>query len=308
MVNRNFQRRGEHRMARRAAPVLQPKAVETTDFLVIGGGLAGLSFALKAARHGSVLVLTKDRLPESATEYAQGGIASVWSSEDSFEEHSQDTMAAGAQLCHPEIVDLVVREGPERVRELIALGTRFSMRDGARADDYDLGREGGHSHRRILHASDATGREIMRALVEAVRREPQIRVLEGHLAVDLLVDAKFDPSVREPSCWGAYALDVHSGEVHRFQARSTLLATGGAGKVYLYTSNPDIASGDGVAMAYRAGVPVANMEFIQFHPTCLYHPQAKSFLITEAMRGEGAILRRPDWRRATSSPAPSTMR
>ncbi|MFI5396600.1 MAG: L-aspartate oxidase [Candidatus Binatia bacterium] len=267
-----------------------------TDFLVIGSGLAGLTFALKAAQVGSVTVVTKDRLPESATEYAQGGIASVWSPEDSFEEHSRDTMVAGAGLCHSDIVDLVVRDGPDRIRELIALGTNFSLRPGTEAEDgeYDLGREGGHSHRRILHAVDATGSEIMRALVQAVRREPNIAVLERHLAVDFLIDAKFDPSVRRPSCWGAYAFDLDAAVVKRFQARATLLATGGTGKVYLYTSNPDIATGDGVAMAYRAGVPIGNMEFIQFHPTCLYHPQAKSFLISEALRGEGAILRRPD--------------
>jgi len=265
-----------------------------TDCLVIGSGLAGLTFALRAARVGSVAVITKDRLPESATEYAQGGIASVWSAEDSFEDHSRDTMTAGADLCHSDIVDLVVREGPDRIRDLIALGTNFSHRPGTEDGEYDLGREGGHSHRRILHAVDATGREIMRALVHAVRQTPNITVHERHLAVDLLIDAKFDSSVQAPSCWGAYALDLDRGEVKRFQARTTLLATGGTGKVYLYTSNPDIATGDGVAMAYRAGVPIGNMEFIQFHPTCLYHPQAKSFLITEAMRGEGAILRRPD--------------
>jgi L-aspartate oxidase len=265
-----------------------------TDFLVIGSGLAGLTFALRAAQSGTVTVLTKDRLPESATEYAQGGIASVWSPEDSFEEHSRDTMVAGADLCHPDVVDLVVREGPKRIRELIALGTNFSLRPGTEDGEYDLGREGGHSHRRILHAFDATGSEIMRALVQAVRAERNITVLERHLALDLLIDAKFDPSVRAPTCWGAYALDLDAGRVKRFQARVTLLATGGTGKVYLYTSNPDIATGDGEAMAYRAGVPVGNMEFIQFHPTCLFHPQAKSFLITEAMRGEGAILRRPD--------------
>lgn len=265
-----------------------------TDFLVIGSGLAGLTFALKAAQIGSVTVVTKDRLPESATEYAQGGIASVWSPEDSFEEHSRDTMVAGAGLCHPDIVDLVIRDGPDRIRELIALGTNFSLRPGTEDGEYDLGREGGHSHRRILHAVDATGSEIMRALVEAVRREPNIVVLERHLAVDFLIDAKFDPSVRRPSCWGAYVFDLDAALVKRFQARATLLATGGTGKVYLYTSNPDIATGDGVAMAYRAGVPIGNMEFIQFHPTCLYHPQAKSFLISEALRGEGAILRRPD--------------
>ncbi|HYD49668.1 MAG TPA: L-aspartate oxidase, partial [Terriglobales bacterium] len=264
-----------------------------SDFLVIGSGLAGLTFALRAASCGTVTVLTKGGLPESATEYAQGGIASVWSADDSFDAHSEDTMVAGAGICHADTVDLVVREGPERVRELIALGAQFS-RSGEDATDYDLGREGGHSQRRVLHASDATGREIMRVLIEAIRAQPNIRVLEHHNAVDLLVDAKFGASVGAPTCWGAYALDTHNGTVRRFRARATLLATGGAGKVYLYTSNPDVATGDGIAMGYRAGVPVANMEFVQFHPTCLYHPQAKSFLITEAMRGEGAILRRPD--------------
>jgi L-aspartate oxidase len=268
-----------------------------SDFLVLGSGLAGLTFALRAARAGSVIVVTKDRLPESATAYAQGGIASVWSPEDSFAEHSRDTMVAGAGLCHAEIVDLVVREGPDRIHELIALGTHFSLRPGSEDQEdreYDLGREGGHSRRRILHATDATGREIMRALVEAVRRQPNITVVERHLAIDLLIDAKFDAAVRRPSCWGAYVLDLDAQAVKTMQARTTLLATGGAGKVYLYTSNPDVATGDGIAMAHRAGVPIANMEFVQFHPTCLFHPQAKSFLISEALRGEGAILRRPD--------------
>ncbi len=264
------------------------------DFLVIGSGLAGLTFALRAARHGAVLVLSKDQLPESATNYAQGGIASVWSPEDSFEAHVEDTLVAGAGLCHRDLVELVVREGPERIRELIALGTHFSRRDSSEDPEYDLGREGGHSHRRILHASDATGREIMRALVAAVRAEPNIRVLERHLAIDLLTDAELHPVEQTVSCWGAYVLDRDSGAVHTAIARATLLATGGAGKVYLYTSNPDIATGDGIAMAYRAGVPIANMEFIQFHPTCLFHPAAKSFLVSEALRGEGAILRRPD--------------
>ena len=263
------------------------------DFLVIGGGLAGLTFALQAAPHGSVVVLAKQPLPESNTAYAQGGIASVWSPEDSFRDHTEDTLVAGAGLCHRDIVETVVREGPERIRELIAHGINFSLRPGTE-DEYDLGREGGHSHRRILHASDATGREIMRALVEAVRRTSNITVLESCVAIDLLVDAKLDPTIGAPSCWGVYALDRLTSQIKTLRARATLLATGGAGKVYLYTSNPDIATGDGIAMAYRAGVPIANMEFIQFHPTCLYHPAAKSFLISEALRGEGARLRRPD--------------
>jgi len=268
--------------------------VSDADFLVIGSGIAGLSFALEAARFGSVAVVTKDRVPEGSSNYAQGGIASVWSPDDSFDAHAADTEEAGAGLCDPETVALVVREGPERVRDMIALGTRFSLRpDAEDAYDVDLGLEGGHSRRRILHALDATGREMMRALLAAVAVHPSIRILEQHVAVDLLVGSKF--GVRGPErCWGAYLLDRASGEVRTFRARATLLATGGAGKVYLYTSNPDVASGDGVAIAYRAGAPIGHMEFIQFHPTCLYHPQAKSFLISETVRGEGGLLRRPD--------------
>ena len=260
-----------------------------SDFLVLGSGIAGLTCALECARAGRVVLVTKDRLPESSSRYAQGGIASVWSPEDSFESHIDDTLAAGDGLCHRDVVETVVREGPERVRDLIALGTNFDLRGDPEDREYDLGREGGHSKRRILHALDATGHEIIRALSEAVRAAPNIEVRENHLAVDLLME-------RGPrsTCWGAYVLDRDTRRVHRFLARTTFLCTGGAGKVYLYTSNPDIATGDGVAMAYRAGAPVANMEFFQFHPTCLYHPAAKSFLVTEALRGEGAILRRPD--------------
>ena len=265
-----------------------------SDFLVIGGGIAGLFFALKAAKRGTVILLTKDRLPESNTAYAQGGIASVWSPEDSFDAHIADTLDAGAGLCHEDIVDLVVHEGPERIRELIALGTSFSKGADQEDREYDLGREGGHSHRRILHASDATGREIVRALMAATQAESGIRVFEDHLAVGLILDGSPGPRPDRASCWGAYVLDRKSNEVHTFAARATVLATGGSGKVYLYTSNPDIATGDGVAMAYRAGASIGNMEFFQFHPTCLYHPRAKSFLLTEALRGEGAILRLPD--------------
>jgi L-aspartate oxidase len=266
-----------------------------SDTLVIGGGIAGLFFALKAARRGMVTLLSKDRLPESNTAYAQGGIASVWSPQDSFAAHVEDTLEAGAGLCHRDVVELVVREGPDRIHDLIALGTNFSMRSDTvdREDrEYDLGREGGHSHRRILHASDATGREVVRALIAAVRDEPRILVLESHIAIDLITTPG---SGQAPAtCWGAYVLDRSSREIKSFVARATVLATGGAGKVYLYTSNPDIATGDGIAMACRAGAMIANMEFFQFHPTCLYHPQAKSFLLTEALRGEGAILRLPD--------------
>jgi L-aspartate oxidase len=261
-----------------------------SDFLVLGSGIAGLTCALRCARAGRVVLVTKDRLPESNSQYAQGGIASVWSPEDSFESHIADTLVAGDGLCHPDVVETVVREGPDRVRELIALGTNFDLRGDAEDHEYDLGREGGHSKRRILHALDATGHEVIRALGEAVRRTPNITLRENHLAVDLLLDRRSDP----PTCWGAYVLDRETRAVHRFLGRATFLCTGGAGKVYLYTSNPDVATGDGVAMAYRAGAPIANMEFFQFHPTCLFHPAAKSFLVTEALRGEGAMLRRPD--------------
>jgi L-aspartate oxidase len=261
-----------------------------SDVLVIGSGIAGLVCALRCARVADVVLLTKDRLPESSSQYAQGGIASVWSADDSFESHARDTHTAGAGLCHADVVDLVVRDGPARVKDLIALGTRFDFHGDPESGEYDLGQEGGHSRRRILHSLDATGHEIIRALLDAVRATPNITVHENHLAVDLLLDR----SARPAECWGAYVLDRDSGEVHRFLARATFLCAGGAGKVYLYTSNPDVATGDGVAMAFRAGAPVANMEFFQFHPTCLFHPRAKSFLLTEALRGEGAILRRPD--------------
>lgn len=260
------------------------------DFLIIGSGIAGLSFALKAATKGSVIIVTKDRLPESNSAYAQGGIASVWSPEDSFSAHVQDTLISGAGICHNDVVEAVVQEGPDRIRELIALGTNFSRRPGGEEAEYDLGLEGGHSHRRILHASDATGQEIIRALMAAVRQHPNILILEKHLGIDLLIDS----SKSVPECWGAYALDLETNQVKTFTARVTALCTGGAGKVYLYTSNPDVATGDGLAMAYRAGAALANLEFFQFHPTCLFHPKAKSFLVSEALRGEGAILRRPD--------------
>src|SRR2546425_261387 len=260
-----------------------------SDFLVLGSGVAGLTCALECARAGRVVLVTKARLPESNSRYAQGGIASVWSPEDSFESHIADTLGAGDGLCHRDTVEVVVREGPDRVRDLIALGTNFDLRGDPDDHEYDLGREGGHSKRRILHATDATGREVIRALSEAVRASPNIAIHENHLAVDLLLERG-----ERPVCWGAYVLDRETRRVIRFPARATFLCTGGAGKVYLYTSNPDVATGDGVAMAYRAGAPVASMEFFQFHPTCLYHPAAKSFPLTEALRGEGAILRRPD--------------
>jgi L-aspartate oxidase len=266
------------------------------DYLVIGGGIAGMTFAVKAARHGSVALLAKRGLEDSNTAWAQGGVAAVWASDDSAEQHARDTVEAGAGLCNERVVELVVGEGPARIRELIDMGVRFSLKEGngSSTADYDLGLEGGHSRRRILHAADHTGQEIVRALEQEVARHPSIDVFQDHFAIDLLIDEKFGHAHGRPQCWGAYVLDTATGDVETFAARATLLATGGTGKVYLYTSNPDVASGDGIAMAWRAGCRVADMEFIQFHPTCLYHPAAKSFLVTEAMRGEGAVLRTPD--------------
>ncbi|MFQ5477515.1 MAG: L-aspartate oxidase [Candidatus Binatia bacterium] len=263
------------------------------DFLVIGSGLAGLSFAINAAGEGSVALVTKRGLEESNTAMAQGGIAVVWGDDDTLESHTRDTLKAGAGLCNAEVVTGVVEEAPARIRELIDSGVRFSANAMDR-EAYDLGLEGGHSHRRVLHAADQTGREIVRALIKRVRASPSIDVFENHHAVDLLIDQKFGLAQSSPQCWGAYVFDLESRCVHTFAARCTVLATGGAGKVYLYTSNPDVASGDGIAMAYRAGCRVADLEFIQFHPTCLYHPEAKSFLVTEAIRGEGAKLCTPD--------------
>jgi L-aspartate oxidase len=263
------------------------------DFLVLGSGIAGLSFALKVARHGRVAVITKKDRAESNTNYAQGGIAAVTSKEDSFELHVRDTLEAGAGLCREASVRTIIEEGPARIAELIELGMQFTEREiplshGAR--ELDLGREGGHSKRRILHAKDITGREIERALLAAVAEQPNISIFENHLAINLITSQKLG-YVGENKCLGVYVLDKQSAQVETFAAPVTLLATGGTGKVYLYTTNPDIATGDGVAMAWRAGAAVANMEFVQFHPTCLYHPKAKSFLISEAVRGEGAVLK-----------------
>jgi L-aspartate oxidase len=271
------------------------------DFLVIGSGIAGLTFALKVAKVGSVAIITKKERAESNTNYAQGGIAAVMAKDDSLELHVRDTLNAGAGLCKEDVVRTIVSEGPALVRELIELGVKFTeaensdrSRKGApTTSEFDLGREGGHSKRRVLHAGDITGREIERALLAAVAAEKKIAVFEEMLAIDLITSQKLGGTGAN-RCLGCYAFDEKRHEVNVFAANLTLLATGGSGKVYLYTSNPDIASGDGVAMAYRAGASVANMEFVQFHPTCLYHPKAKSFLISEAVRGEGAVLRGPD--------------
>ncbi len=263
------------------------------DFLVLGSGIAGLSFALKVAPFGSVAIVTKKSRAESNTNYAQGGIAAVTSKEDSFEAHVRDTLEAGAGLCREEVVRTIVEEGPARIAELIEMGMRFSEKENAAAagkKELDLGMEGGHSQRRILHAKDVTGREIERALLAAIASKPNIEIFENHFTIDLITTRKLGQEGPN-RCVGAYVLVKSSGEVETFAAKTVLLATGGCGKVYLYTTNPDIATGDGVAMAYRAGVGIANMEFIQFHPTCLYHPKAKSFLISEAVRGEGGVLK-----------------
>ncbi len=255
------------------------------DFIVLGSGVAGLSFALEASKHGSVAVLSKRALAESNTNYAQGGIASVFSDDDTFDEHVEDTLVAGAGLCRREAVETCVREGPERIRDLIALGAEFT-RDEA---GYHLTREGGHSKRRIIHARDLTGREVERTLVAAAERA-RIETFESHAAIDLITTEKLGlPG--ENRAVGVYVLDAATGEVVRAMGKVIVLATGGAGKAYLYTTNPDVASGDGMAIAHRAGAAVANMEFMQFHPTCLFHPAAKNFLISEALRGEGGILR-----------------
>jgi L-aspartate oxidase len=259
---------------------MTPPGARRSEFLVLGSGIAGLLSALKLSRLGRVTLVTKKAAAESNTNYAQGGIAAVMSRIDSFDSHVKDTLISGAGLCEESVVRLTVSEAPERVTELAELGVRFTERESV----IDLGLEGGHSHRRILHAGDITGREIERALVESVRRSKAVTVVENHLAVDLLRD-------RDGACRGAYVMDRADGRISPFAADATVLATGGAGKVYLYTTNPDIATGDGMAMAWRAGARMADMEFVQFHPTCLYHPQAKSFLISEALRGEGGKLR-----------------
>ena len=263
------------------------------DFIVIGSGVAGLSFALKAAEHGQVAIVTKRARADSNTAWARGGVACVGSSEDTFELHVQDTLEAGASLCDEAAVRAIVGDGPARIRELIDLGVHFDEREtsnGNGVHELDLGREGGHSKRRVLHSQDTTGREIERTLLEAVAAHANITVLERHMAVDLITSAKLGFAT-ENRCLGAYVLDEDTGTVETFRTLRMVLATGGCGKVYLYTTNPSVATGDGVAMAWRAGATVANMEFIQFHPTCLFHPEARSFLVTEAVRGEGGILK-----------------
>jgi L-aspartate oxidase len=272
-----------------------------TQVLVIGSGVGGLTYALKTAEFADVTLITKKEHTESNTNYAQGGIAAVMAADDSPDLHIADTLTAGAGLCHQDAVAQLVREGPARVRELIEWGAHFTMEPDERGrPQLSLGREGGHSRRRIVHAKDLTGREVERTLVTAVQHHPHIRVMEHHSAIDLLVQRSGEHGTQAfrdrpiGTVWGACVLDNQSGEVMTFRAQVTVLATGGCGQVYLHTTNPAIATGDGVAMAYRAGAEIGNMEFIQFHPTTLYHPQARSFLISEAVRGEGAILKLKD--------------
>ncbi|MCH8558695.1 MAG: L-aspartate oxidase [Balneolia bacterium] len=261
------------------------------DFLVIGSGSAGLSFALEVADQGTVGIITKKNKAESNTNYAQGGIATVLDDTDSYEKHVQDTLTAGAGLCDPDVVAQIVKSGPDTIRKLIEMGAEFTSREGK----LHLVREGGHSHNRIIHAADMTGREIERVLLARVEAHPNITILEHHFAMELITEhhlgTKVTKYTEDKHCYGAYVLNTKTEEVERVLAKATLLATGGAGQVYLHTTNPEIATGDGVAMAYRAKARVSNMEFIQFHPTALHHPDADSFLISEAVRGHGAILR-----------------
>lgn len=263
-----------------------------TDFLVLGSGIAGLSFAIKASGLGTVAMVTKQDMTDSNTNMAQGGIAVVQDQADRFEYHINDTLICGGGLCNEEVVRFVVSEGPERIQELVQWGVEFT-RSTSNPEQFDLGREGGHSMRRVIHAKDLTGREIERALNEKADQEKNVRIFENHIAIDLIMKSSVlgQKIERGDRCLGAYVLDITNNIVHTFRAKFIMLATGGAGKVYLITTNPDIATADGIAMAYRAGAKIANMEFIQFHPTCLYHPDAKSFLISEAVRGEGAILK-----------------
>lgn len=260
------------------------------DVLIIGSGLAGLTLALKVAGSKRVCLVSKRGINDSASNWAQGGIAAVLTDDDSIEAHIKDTLDAGAGLCDAEVTRLVAEHGRETVEWLINQGVPFTREE----DDsgFHLTREGGHSHRRIIHAADATGHAVQETLAFKVRQHPNIDLLEDHIAVDLITARKV--GIEGSECLGAYVLDNTSDKVMTIGAQHTVLATGGTGKVYLYTTNPDVSTGDGVAMAWRAGCRVANMEFIQFHPTCLYHPKAKSFLITEVVRGEGGILKLPD--------------
>ena len=262
------------------------------DFLILGSGIAGLSAALKLAEYGTVAIATKKKKAESNTNYAQGGIASVFDPKDSFEQHIKDTLTTGAGLSNPEAVSMIVQRGPKLICQLFDMGVPFTKRDSG---EFDLGREGGHQFERIVHVKDHTGQDVEQTLLNAVKENLNIHLFEDHIAIDLITEHHvFSPGNMQNdtslTCWGAYVLDEKGGYVKRFTAKATILATGGCGQVYLHTTNPEIATGDGVAMSYRAGVPIANMEFMQFHPTSLFHPDAKSFLISEALRGYGAVL------------------
>lgn len=271
-----------------------------TDVLVIGSGIAGLFAALKISEYADVIMVTKKNKAESNTNYAQGGIASVIDPTDTFEKHVEDTLIAGAGLCNRKAVESMVKEGPERIKDLIDIGTNFTKK----GKDFDLAREGGHSMSRILHAKDLTGQEIERALIHAVENKKNIKIFENAIAIDLLTEHNISRIKQSPNknrnCWGAYILDSSKNEVIKINSKATILATGGLGQVYLHTTNPLIATGDGFAMAYRAGVEIGNMEFIQFHPTSFYNTQmgseftGRSFLISEAVRGFGGLLRTKD--------------
>jgi L-aspartate oxidase len=266
------------------------------DTLIIGSGLAGLTMALQIADTKRVCIVSKREVSDSASSWAQGGIAAVLNQEDSVEEHIQDTLVAGAGLCDVEITRLVATNARAAVEWLVDQGVEFTRE--ADNSGYHLTREGGHSQRRILHVDDATGNAVQKTLAQRIREHKNITILENHIAVDLITNKKIDKKINKNSiqnkCLGAYVLDKTTGKVETIAAQNTVLATGGAGKVYLYTTNPDVSTGDGIAMAWRAGCRVANMEFIQFHPTCLFHPHAKSFLISEVVRGEGGLLKLPD--------------
>nr|WP_324258653.1 L-aspartate oxidase [Cellvibrio fontiphilus] len=263
------------------------------DVLVIGSGAAGLTLALSLAKHARVAVLSKNAINQGSTWYAQGGIAAVLDDQDSIDAHVADTLIAGAGLCHEDAVRFTVEHSKAAIQWLIDQGVNFTKENAN--GDYHLTKEGGHSHRRIIHSADATGQAVHSTLIEQVQKQANIDIFENHVAINLISQA--DADSRKLRCSGAYVLDNNTDAIHVFQAKVVVLATGGASKVYLYSSNPDSASGDGIAMAWRAGCRVANMEFNQFHPTCLYHPRAKNFLITEALRGEGAYLRLPSGER-----------
>ncbi len=259
------------------------------DFIILGSGIAGLFYALQVAPHGKVAIITKKYRRESNTNYAQGGIAAVLNPQDSFEKHIQDTLSCGAGLCHPNVVRSIITEGPQAIEELVQIGVHFSHAD---AKNYDLTREGGHSERRVLHAGDLTGQEIERALLLACSQHSNITFFDHHMGIDLITSHKLKINFQDPNkILGVYVLDAIHRKAQTFVAPVVLLATGGCGKVYQFTSNPDIATGDGLAMAWRAKARVANLEFMQFHPTSLFHPQAKNFLISEALRGEGGVLK-----------------